>query len=178
MSSIKRKIQITSKVVAVLTKILYIVMIVTVCFEVTGIIWSLVLPEASSITWGGIKIISPFSLVNDAGIGLDLMTGVVSQCFLIAILILTNRIFNNIYREYSPFTQKNVKGMRRIAILLFIDSIAAPRADFAIHKAISSTTGILYDSGNELMILAIVLFCFSLIFQYGLELQQQSDETL
>lgn len=178
MNAIQKKIQVTSRVVAILTKILYIAMIVAVCFEATGIIWLTVSPEVSSIVLGGIKIISPFSLANDVGIGTDLLTGVASQCFFIAILVSANRIFRNISREYSPFTQKTVKGMRRIAILLLIDSIVAPHVDFAIKKAISLATGTLYNFSDELNILAIVLYCFSLIFQYGVELQQQSDETL
>lgn len=178
MNAIQKKIQVISRVVAVLTKILYIAMIVTVCFEVSGIIWLTVSPEVSSIVLGGIKIISHFSLANAVGIGTDLLTGVASQCFFIAILVSANRIFRNISLEYSPFTQKTVKGMRRIAILLLIDSIVAPQVDFTIKKSILLATGTLHNFGNELIILVIILYCFSLIFQYGVELQQQSDETL
>lgn len=178
MNAIQKKIKVTSRVVAVMTKILYITMIAAVCFEVAGIIWLMISPEVNSITLGGIKIISPFSLANDVGIGTDLLTGVASQCFLITILISSNRIFRNISCEYSPFTQKTVKGMRRIAILFLIDSIVSPRVDSAIEKSISLATGTLYNFSDELIILAIILYCFSLIFQYGVELQQQSDETL
>lgn len=178
MNAIQKKIQVTSRVVAILTKILYITMIVAVLFEAAGIIWHTLSPEVSSIVLGGIKIISPLSLANDVGIGTDLLTDLASQCFFIAILISANRIFRNISHEYSPFTQKTVKGMRRIAILLLIDSIVAPQVDFAIKKSISLATGTLHNFGNELIILAIILYCFSLIFKYGVELQQQSDETL
>ncbi|TCL53728.1 hypothetical protein EDD76_1271 [Kineothrix alysoides] len=178
MDAIQKKIIVTSKVVAVLTKILYITMIITVCFEAAGIIWLIISPEVNSITLGGIRIIWPFSLANDVGIGTDLLPGVASQCFFIAILISANRIFRNVSCEYSPFTPKIAKGMKRIALLLLIDSGVAPRVDFEIKKAISLTTDNLYDFSSELMILAIVIYCFSLIFQYGMELQQQSDETL
>lgn len=178
MNAIQKKIQVTSRVVAILTKILYITMTIAVCFEVAGIIWFMVSPEASSISWGGIKIIPPFSLANYVGIGTDLMTDVASQCFFIAILVSANRIFKSLSREYSPFTQKTVKGMKRIAILLLIDSIVAPQVDSAIKKSVSIATGALHNFSDELIILAIVLYCFSLIFQYGVELQRQSDETL
>lgn len=174
----QKKIQDTSRVIKILTKILYITMIVAVCFETAGIIWLTVSPDISSIVLGGIKINSPFSLANAVGIGTETLTGVASQCFLIAILISTNRIFKNISCEYTPFTQKTAKGMRRIAILLLIDSIVAPQVDSAIQKSISITTGALDNFSDELIILAIVLYCFSLIFQYGVELQRQSDETL
>lgn len=87
MNVIQKKIQITSRVVTILTKILYITMIVVVCFEAAGVIWLTVSPEVNSIVLGGIRIISPFSLTNDMGISTDLLTGVASKCFFIAILI-------------------------------------------------------------------------------------------
>lgn len=178
MNAIQKKIQVTSRVVAVLTKILYIAMIVAVCFVLAGLIWIMASPDIDSITLGPIKIISPFSLAAGAGISAEEIAGVVSQCFFIAILILANRIFRNISHEYSPFTQKTVKGMKRIAILILVDSIAAPRIDFEVKNTILSATNNAYNFNIELFILAIIMYSFSLIFQYGVELQQQSDETL
>jgi len=178
MNAIQKKIQHTSRAVAIIIKILYISAIVAVCFELAGIIWLMISPQISNFTIGRIKIISPFLFATIQGNTTDLFTGISSQSFFIAILIVTNRIFKDISLEYSPFLPKNIRRMRKIAILLLIDSLISPSIDTAIRKSISLTATNSSFFNSEMIILAIVIYCFALIFQYGVELQQQSDETL
>ena len=178
MNEIQKKIQHTSRAVAVIIKILYISAIVAVCFELAGIIWMMILPQSSSFTLGHIKVISPFLFAANQVNTINLFTSISSQSFFIAILILTNRIFKDISLESSPFLPKNIGRMRRIALLLLIDSLISPSIDTAIRKSISLTVTNSSYFNSEMIILAIVIYCFALIFQYGVELQQQSDETL
>lgn len=178
MNAIQKKFQGTSKVIAVITKILYISLIVAVCFELVGIIWHIISPEKGSFMLGRVKLISPLLLVENQGIATDLFIGVAGPLFFIAILIQTSRIFKDISHEYTPFLPKNIKRMKRIAILLLIDNVVSPHIDLAIRKSISLTAIKFSDFNAEIFVLAIIIYCFALIFQYGAELQQQSDETL
>lgn len=178
MNEIQKKIRGSSRAVAIITKILYISVAIAVCFEISGIIWSAISPESSSFTLGHIKIISPFLFLKNRSISADLFTGIASQSFFIAILISTNRIFKDISHEYSPFLSKNIRRMKKIALLLLLDSFLSPQIDLAIRSSISMTSAAPSDFSAEMFVLAIIIYCFSLIFQYGVDLQQLSDETL
>ncbi|MCL2077719.1 MAG: hypothetical protein FWH08_04850 [Oscillospiraceae bacterium] len=59
-------------------------------------------------------------------------------------------IFRQISRDNTPFSMERVKNLKFIAILAIAFNVA----------------------------FAAVLYCLALIFEYGVELQQQSDETL
>ena len=178
MNVIQKRIQGTSRVIAVITKILYILAIVAVCIGATGVIWRMISPESSSFTLGHVKVMSPVLFATNYGITTDLFTGIANQSFFIAILILTNRIFKDISHEYTPFLSKNIIRMKKIAMLLLINNYISPYIDMAIGKSISLTQANSLDFSSEMIILAVVIYCFALIFQYGADLQQQSDETL
>ncbi len=78
------------------------------------------------------------------------------------------RIFSCIGRGDSPFTAQIAAHIRRIAIYI---------ASFGILSIIPVfRTGILFLL--MCFFFALILFCISLIFDYGCELQQQIDETL
>ena len=174
----QRKIQRTSTVVAVITKILYISLIIVVCFELIGYLWHIMSPDSSSFMLGQIRIVSPFIIAENHIIFTELFTGIAGQSFFIAILIITNRIFKDISREYTPFLPKNIKRMKKLAVLLIIDSFIASPIDIAIRQSYSMPKTYSSDLSSEMIVLAVVIYCFALIFQYGVELQQQSDETL
>ena len=178
MNPINEKIRKTSRFVAIITKILYITVIIALCVESVGIIWYVISPESSSFTWGGIKIVSPYFFSGSSEIATEFFTGICGQSFFVAILIVTNRIFKDISREYTPFLPQNIRRMKKIALLLLLDSIISPPIDLAIRASISASTSSLSGFSTEMTILAIVIYCFALIFQYGVVLQQQSDETL
>ena len=118
MNTIQKKIQATSRIVAVVTKILYVTAIIVVFFGVCGIVWQMIWSDNNSFTLGHIKIISPILFAANQGIPIDLFTGIANQFFVIAILITTNRIFKDISREYSPFLLKNIRRMKKIAMLI------------------------------------------------------------
>ncbi|MDP4153955.1 MAG: hypothetical protein Q8865_11050 [Bacillota bacterium] len=176
MNEIQKKIKTTSRIVAVITKILYICGFVFLCIATTGVIWSMITPE-NSFMLGHVRVISPIQIAADNGVNAALFTGIADQSFFVAILILTNRIFKDISREYSPFLPKNISRMKKIAMLLFVDSIISPEISAAIGKSLSLVDNPV-NFRSELFVLAIIIYCFALIFQYGADLQQQSDETL
>ena len=84
---------------------------------------------------------------------------VVALIFAIVVILLIEKIFTAILKNSSPFDDVVIKAMRRAFILL------------TVFTLISSGLG-------GAVILALFFWCIYTIFQYGAELQKQSDETL
>lgn len=80
-------------------------------------------------------------------------------CF--AVLTLAGRMFRDFSREASPFRQLHVRRMRWIALLIFIASFIN-----------------LFSMQITSWIAALLIWCVSIVFDYGCQLQQESDETL
>jgi hypothetical protein len=87
-----------------------------------------------------------------------------------------HKLFNNIYKEETPFTEINVKHVKSISIII-LALIIAPIFLGLIFQAIA---GINLNISIDLMgvIYALVVIALGYIFEYGYELQKQSDETL
>lgn len=180
MNPIQLKIKRTSKVVAVFAKILYITLIVAVCVELTGIIWQALAPDSGSFMLGTLRVLSP--IANQGHLTADemakLFAGVINYGFLTTVVVLVYLIFRDISRDTTPFSTKHTKKMRRIGRLLIIDSLVVPIAEAGISKTLGGTAQVTYDFSGELIVLGLILYCFALFFEYGAQLQQQSDETL
>ena len=94
------------------------------------------------------------------------------------ILYYLDRLFTNIHKNNTPFTDENVKSLKTIAILLVIFTIVVP--------AVSALTAYALDAGYDWtmqfnvisLFAAFIVYFLSLIFQHGTALQKESDETL
>ena len=174
MNAAQMKIQKTSRVVSIITKILYVFLIIIISAEVIGIGWIAVLPD-SRVNLGNLMINFPAAFNGGAStkqMALPLLVYAFKQTFVLFILILTHKIFKDISREYTPFLEKNFKRMKQIALLLLFSSLQP----FSFSGPDSLNINIGPDC--ELLIFAGIVYFFALIFQYGSALQQQSDETL
>lgn len=78
------------------------------------------------------------------------------------------KIFGCIGKGNSPFQLKTAVQIRKIAVYIII---------FAVISVIS-VFKMSFPSLLMCGIFALILFCISLIFDYGCELQQEVDETL
>jgi hypothetical protein len=90
--------------------------------------------------------------------------------------ILLYKMFQNM-RGATPFTDENVRTMKLLAIILFIFAILAPVMN-AVANSMMDNVSIPEWIGLEMIIGAAIFYCLSLIFQYGTELQKESDQTL
>ena len=104
---------------------------------------------------------------------------IMGTLILLSIQICALILLLSIKRDETPFKIKNVKLLKNIAIMLMtlepLEVIAA-----GIPVAMDDGTFIFmrfFPSGN-LFVAGIVVYCVSLVFKYGISLQQQSDETL
>ena len=78
------------------------------------------------------------------------------------------RIFGCIGKGNSPFTAQTAIRIRKIALYVLL---------FAVFSMLS-VFKIAFLSFFMCVLFALILFCISLIFDYGCELQQEVDETL
>ena len=85
-------------------------------------------------------------------------------------------IFDKIRKGFTPFTHENTTRIKKVAIITAILSIVGSYSDlFVDYYTIGELTWRVNIIG---MIVAIIVYCISLIFSYGCDLQKESDETL
>jgi hypothetical protein len=94
------------------------------------------------------------------------------------ILYCLDRILDNIREAGTPFTDENVKGLRRIAVLVLIAAIAVPVIGFILVKITDAGSNVMIEFNPFLLFVAVLVYFVSLIFKYGVALQKESDETL
>ena len=108
-------------------------------------------------------------------------------CALIMLAIFSIALFllKSVRADETPFNLKNVKRLKTIALLLVVFEpymfvhgwimqklypIVLDGVDISISVR-SSLSGVVVAAG-------LVVYCISLVFEYGISLQQQVDETL
>lgn len=88
-------------------------------------------------------------------------------CILFA-LYNAKKIFSCISKGISPFTKSTASRIRKIALWIIAYAI------ISVISIFNSSFGSFFIS----CLFAFILFCISLIFDYGCELQKEVDETL
>ncbi len=103
---------------------------------------------------------------------------IATSVIMLLVLGIVYKLMKAISKERTPFTIKNVKYIKIIAVLVFIAGLVIPIIENTMvkitHPEIESSISI-----NFFMVLAAVaMYCLSLVFQYGVYLQTESDQTL
>lgn len=88
-------------------------------------------------------------------------------CIFLA-LYYAKRIFACISTGCSPFTAKTARQIRKIACCIIVYAV------FSVLAVFKSDFASVFLCG----VFALILFCISLIFDYGAKLQQEIDEIL
>jgi len=92
------------------------------------------------------------------GIVAVLLLCVVSLTILNIAVYLANRTFEDLRTSHTPFKPQYANNMKSISILVFISGLMVLNI--------------------TLVVVAILLYCFSRAFEYGADLQRDSDEIL
>jgi uncharacterized membrane protein len=107
----------------------------------------------------------------------------VTSAIVFAALCGISGLLQSLKSNSTPFTKENVKRLKMISILLIaiepvqmiFGSIGnALRPLTANGEKVMSVTSM----GGMVIVLGLIVFCLSLVFEHGVELQKQSDETL
>ncbi len=88
----------------------------------------------------------------------NIIQGMLALIFIAVVLSFISRIFKVFMENYSPFTGQILKDLKITFILITV---------------LTLSSGLMMG-----LIIGFALYCVYQIFEYGCELQQQSDETL
>lgn len=180
MNETKQKIVKTSKVVAIVLKISLILVAIAIGALLLGIGFlalgrnglSESLQQTLTIAAGGASAmgIAISNLIWVCSLGIVVLIAT------FMVLFTLHRLFVNISNEPSPFTKNNVKVMKRVAvwtvIMCVVECIVSGISDKLLTGEITFTVDFIW------LVVAAAVYGIALIFDYGTQLQQQSDETL
>lgn len=185
MELVTEKLKASSKTMAVFMKIGQIGCIVGFCIAAVTLIWLLTFKSTEPVTifkaaGYHVTINVPVGNVEDYSVR-DLITlmsvGLVQLALYYFAFRNGHRLFNGIYETGEPFRAEYAELIRRVAWQMVACAI--------VWVAGVNVVGILVSAENVEtsfpmghVICAVMLLCFSRIFQYGAELQRLSDETL
>ena len=135
------------------------------------------------------SIVTTVTLVAGSGEPGDLfswLSAALMTAWGILILVLTLRIVWSLRGAQSPFTVENAKRLRVIGCLLIAYELIMaalarlPAQGMSIAAADGSTVQVSTHNsmGGILIVVGLAVLAISMVFQYGVELQQLSDETL
>ena len=164
------KIAHQSKVILILAKVARIILFVLLGLTILMLISTWVPGDQPIFSIGGTEVFATIPLRTLLGTQaydqvkqlvdtrIDLSVQMVTLILALVMLKIVTRLFTRIRESENPFTQGVVKAIKGLAVML----------------------GLLVGINNSILgvVVAFVLFTFALIFQYGLELQTQVDETL
>ena len=116
--------------------------------------------------------------VTDSHVLATCVTAAAGAIFGLTVLYYVKRLFGNIRKNNTPFTDENVRCLEIIAVLVIIGAIAIP--------AVSAAAAHIFESGAHQveefhlfsMLVGFIVYFLSLVFKYGTVLQKESDETL
>lgn len=112
--------------------------------------------------------------------GYRLLPSLFHLALLLAIAQVGISLFVTIRKQGTPFVTSVPRRMKLIAILVFLFT-AAPNWVYYILRGVhegGASFAIIENEGIIGLIFAAVLYALAMIFQYGCQLQQESDETL
>jgi len=135
--------------------------------NVLEIFGSMVLPEG----------VSPFEMFLRA-VAVFLASTISYLALLAAMLRSMGKIFSEIQKTLLPFTTANAQRLKKASIYMALLSVIPFLIGVAGNVALNVPVESSPPFGLELLLAAAVLYCLAHIFEYGVLLQQQADETL
>lgn len=135
------------------------------------------------------EVSSEFSIVIEWDI-LGVASNIVVVLIVFSTLLLTLVLLHSTRTAETPFLMKNVKLLRAIAALLvffepfmyFTQWLYDRSQSMIIDEGNGMLTSVFYEThisyGGFILTAGLVVYCVSVVFEYGISLQKQADETL
>jgi len=129
-------------------------------------IWLKVAPAALEITsWTAPTVIASF----------------LATPILLVSLVISLALLHTIRKEDTPFTLRNVKRLKVIALMLILLEPVSFLAERIFFHFMSWGDGMIVVTTTQagfILSIGLITYCIALVFQYGIALQDQVDETL
>lgn len=103
---------------------------------------------------------------------------IVTSAIMLLVLGIVYKLMKAISKERTPFTIKNVKYIKIISVLVFIAGLAVPAIENLVVKITYPEIEFTISINFFMVLAAVAMYCLSLVFQYGVYLQTESDQTL
>lgn len=157
-------------------------LVIKVVFAIICLFWLFV---AGSMV---ISFVGSFDSGEISGLGIIPIVLHILRGVIVAVLfVLLIGVFSETAKGESPFTLKQVGRLRQMALALLVYAILELMfsASSVMFQLGSLNSGYLSTSGSAIitidfapLIASAVVFAFSFVFQYGVLLQELSDETI
>jgi len=106
------------------------------------------------------------------------VTAVVGFALGAIVVYYVGRLFSNIHRTNTPFTDDSVKFLEMIAILMVVGAFVIPIVSYATSFALEAEYNQSVGVNLFAVFAAFLIYFMSLVFKYGAMLQKESDEML
>jgi hypothetical protein len=106
-----------------------------------------------------------------------LVSLLVSAILQLLVLIFAGRVFRELARGVTPFSPENVWSFKAIAVAVALMSIV-PGIVVLITQIVLGMPGMSFGFDGMYLVIALVVYCLALVFDYGTDLQTLQDETL
>ena len=173
-----------AKAAYIITKVFRIVIYVAIGVMLASLVFMLAAGTEQSIEIGSTGAVTVYSgITADIDMGREATILVLSSSIVYAFIITVTlhylgAVFKSTGNEGSPFDPENVKLLKKAAISIVLLSVIP----IIVEVAVAVTLGTLRFNSMQVDVIYIALafffFCLAYIFEYGAELQKQSDETL
>ncbi len=115
----------------------------------------------------------------------NLIYSLLFSVFVVAIMVMVIRLLQSIQKGRTPFTMANVRRLRRIGWMLVafevLQHVTTRLFWAAASGRVEDGEKVVYyfsSTAGMVMIVGLAVLAISVVFQYGVELQSLSDETL
>lgn len=111
------------------------------------------------------------------GVLIDVIVPITAIALIVFFTVSAYRLLKSMKMDESPFTEINGIRIRNMGLALIFEELMETAV--AIGSSVAHGEG--YISGMPMgfgIMAGLILYCVSLVFRYGCELQQESDETL
>lgn len=107
----------------------------------------------------------------------------VTSAAILAVLFIASGLLKEIQSNSTPFTRENANRLKKIAVLLVAVEPVQMLCGMVFNALRPLTSGgqkvvEVRSMGGMIIVLGLIMFCIALVFEYGTDLQKQSDETL
>ena len=179
MNPIQQKIAKTGKVLSVILLVSCILVIFPILMNIIGIMALLFAGGEKDVLSALQGIYSQTQVLSVQQLAILFLLSLVYLFMLFFLHVILYHIFADISRNYTPFEKQQVIRMKRVAILTFVMCVFG-NIYTGIQSAFLEEVTMLDFSTMDFnwLITAIVIYCMAHIFDYGYQLQTQSDLTL
>lgn len=104
--------------------------------------------------------------------------GGVDVCLMALLLGTVAAMFKDISESHTPFLQQNPKRIMLLGHVVMFMAVALPIAKYVVSSVTLVEFHLDISRIVMMLIIAIIAYAVALIFDYGAQLQKESDETL